>query len=123
MDTRESGQSLKETLSPSNQSEGLQPPRHFQPAKGVAIPSLSATVEPTTGLEPGTSSFRGGRFAHCATWTPLMQNQLTMTLVSKEHASDSLHDQAGRLENLKEARPRKRRCKSYELDTEALPEY
>ena len=23
------------------------------------------------GLEPGISSFRGGRFAHCATWTPL----------------------------------------------------
>ena len=22
-------------------------------------------------FEPGTSSFRGGRFAHCATWTPL----------------------------------------------------
>ena len=22
------------------------------------------------GLEPGTSSSRGGRFAHCATWTP-----------------------------------------------------
>ena len=22
------------------------------------------------GLEPGTSSFRGGGFAHCATWTP-----------------------------------------------------
>ena len=21
------------------------------------------------GFEPGTSSFRGGRFAHCATWT------------------------------------------------------
>ena len=59
-----------EILSPSNQSEGLQPPRLFQPAKGIAIPS--ATVEPTTGVEPGTSSFRGGRFAHrdCATWTP-----------------------------------------------------
>ena len=22
------------------------------------------------GFDPGTSSFRGGRFAHCATWTP-----------------------------------------------------
>ena len=22
------------------------------------------------GFEPGTSSFRGGRLAHCATWTP-----------------------------------------------------
>ena len=51
----------------------------------------------------------------------MTQNRLTMTLVSNEHASDSLHDPAGSLG--KEARPRKRRCKSYEPDTEALPEY
>ena len=51
----------------------------------------------------------------------ITQNQLTMTLASKKHASDLLHDPAGRLG--KEARPRKRRCKSYELDTEALNEH
>ena len=51
----------------------------------------------------------------------MTQNRLTMTVVSKEHASDSLHDPAGSLG--KEVRPRKRRCKSYESDTEALPEY
>ena len=43
-----SGQSSGETLSPPDQSDGWQPPRHFQPAKGVAIPS--ATIEPTTGV-------------------------------------------------------------------------
>ena len=49
----------------------------------------------------------------------ITQNQLTMTLASKEHASDSMHDPADRLG--KEARPRKHRCTSYELDMEALP--
>ena len=29
------------------------------------------------GFEPGTSSFRGGRFAHCATWTPWLDEQRT----------------------------------------------
>ena len=51
----------------------------------------------------------------------MTQNRLTITVVSKEHASDSVHDPAGSLG--KEARPRKRRYTSYESDTEALPEY
>ena len=36
--------------------------------KGSRFPAR--LFEPTRGYEPGTSSFRGGRFAHCATWTP-----------------------------------------------------
>ena len=50
-----------------------------------------------------------------------MQNRLTMTVVSKEHASDASHDTAGSLG--KAAMPCKRRCKSHESDTEALNDY
>ena len=38
---RGNGQSPGETLRPSDQSDGFQPPRRFQPAKGVAIPSAT----------------------------------------------------------------------------------
>ena len=50
---RGSGQSPGDILCPPDQSDGFQPPRRFEPAKGVAIPS--ATVESTTGgSNPGT---------------------------------------------------------------------
>ena len=49
------------------------------------------------------------------------QNQSTITLVSKEHASGASHDTAGSLG--KAVGPGKRRCRSHESDTEALNEY
>ena len=51
----------------------------------------------------------------------MTKNRLTTTVISREHASDSVHDPADSLGN--EARPRKRRYTSYESDTEALLEY
>ena len=50
MDTlfNEELEAASQTLRPSDQSDGFQPPRRFQPAKGFTIPS--ATVEPTTGV-------------------------------------------------------------------------
>ena len=33
------------------------------------------------GFEPGTSSFRGGRFAHCATWTPFASCERDLGLI------------------------------------------
>ena len=36
--------------------------------KGSRVPAQP--LNQPRGFEPGTSSFKGGRFAHCATWTP-----------------------------------------------------
>ena len=57
----------KHCARPLNQ-KGYSPRAVSNRRKGSRFPARP--LKQPRGLEPGTSSFRGGRFAHCATWAP-----------------------------------------------------